>query len=103
MSIKNSVANENTSMLAPPPREICARMAKEDFRSINENSVSAFVNTYQQKKEEKTVSKTCSVLKMKPKILPAIFLFGFKDILFSFHLYFHRFCEKLHKYLLVQK
>ncbi len=87
MSIKNSVANDNTSMLAPPPREICARMAKEDFRSINENSVSAFVNTYQQKKEEKTVSKTCSVLKMKPKILPTIL---YCYLYFYINIYWHK-------------
>ncbi len=34
LSIKNSVANENTQLLAPPPREICVN---ENF-SVNENS-----------------------------------------------------------------
>ncbi len=64
LSIKNSVANENTPLLAPPPREICARRANENFRivnenfrSVNENSGSVFVSTDQRMKEEKTIAK----------------------------------------------
>ena len=57
LSIENSVANENTPLLAPPPRENCARMtnknsgsANENFRRINENSGSTFLSIDQQKK-----------------------------------------------------
>ncbi len=54
LSIKNSVANENTPLLAPPPRKIYARMANENVWSVNENSGSAFVSrpTDQRMKEE---------------------------------------------------
>jgi len=47
------MANENSGTI------------NENFRSVNENSGNAFVCTDQWNKEEKTVSKTCSVLKTK--------------------------------------
>ncbi len=82
LSIKNSVANENTPLLAPPPLEICARRVNENFRIVNENFRSVNEKLWKRICKYRSTNergenhcKTCSVLKNEVKHFACNYLF----------------------------